>query len=198
MCEFWNQRYAGDQYAYGEKPNVFFRDFVDRHPPGRILLPGEGEGRNAVYAARQGWDVTAFDYSPAARDKALALARKAGVSIRYEMASCLDFDGPEDFFDAVALIFVHLPEAERGQFHATLRRYLKRGGRLVMEAFSKMQWLSTSGGPRNPALLYSLPELAQDFAGLRIERMVVQDILLREGKYHDGWASVIRLTAVKP
>jgi SAM-dependent methyltransferase len=195
MREFWDQRYSSEEYAYGTAPNAFFRQIVEDCPPGRLLLPGEGEGRNAVYAARRGWDVTAFDFSAEARRKALALAKRAGVAIRYEQAGWEEFEGPADHFDMIALIFVHLPEPDRRLLHSGLRRYLRTGGRVVLEAFSKKQIMNNTGGPRNPAMLYNRPELMSDFAGMTIEQLGEEDVLLSEGKYHHGWASVIRLTA---
>jgi cyclopropane fatty-acyl-phospholipid synthase-like methyltransferase len=148
-----------------------------------------------VYAARRGWDVTAFDFSPAARRKALALAEKEGVSIRYELAGCAEYDGPVHHFDLIALIFVHLPETGRRDWHAGLQRYLRNGGRVVLEAFSKKQIHNTTGGPRDPALLYSSLELNTDFSGMAIEQLSEEDVVLNEGKYHRGWAHVVRLAA---
>ena len=87
MKDMWEERYAADEYAYGEEPNAFFKACLDRLPAaGRLLLPGEGEGRNAVYAARQGWKVDAFDFSAAGRERALRLAERYGVHIDYEVA----------------------------------------------------------------------------------------------------------------
>ena len=76
MKEFWEIRYAEKQYAYGENPNVYFKEQLDKLKPGKILLPAEGEGRNAVYAAKQGWEVMAFDLSSEGKNKAEKLAAK--------------------------------------------------------------------------------------------------------------------------
>ena len=78
MKEMWNQRYAEHELVYGEAPNTFLKAFIDREEPGSILLPAEGEGRNAVYAASMGWEVFAMDFSTVAQEKALRRARQRG------------------------------------------------------------------------------------------------------------------------
>ena len=80
MKQFWDERYGDDEYAYGTKPNTWFAEQLARMAQGRLLLPAEGEGRNAVYAAKLGWEVTAFDISAAGRDKAMRLAEKHGAA----------------------------------------------------------------------------------------------------------------------
>ena len=89
---FWNQRYQADDYAYGTSPNVFFKEQLDKLPAGSILLPADGEGRNGVYAAERGWQVSAFDLSREGKRKAEALAAKRGVSLRY-LVGTLDDTG---------------------------------------------------------------------------------------------------------
>lgn len=83
-AEFWNQRYAETAFAYGEEPNAFFAEQLMRLTPGQLLLPAEGEGRNAVFAARQGWQVTAFDLSATAKEKCTQLAAKHQVAVHFE------------------------------------------------------------------------------------------------------------------
>ncbi|HQZ76269.1 MAG TPA: hypothetical protein PLO70_17250, partial [Chitinophagaceae bacterium] len=91
MQQFWDQRYAENETVYGNEPNKFFRLFIDQHKPGTLLLPAEGEGRNAVYAASRGWQVDAFDFSQVAKEKALDFARGERVVINYELKNIADF-----------------------------------------------------------------------------------------------------------
>ena len=84
--DFWDARYEGETYAYGTEPNAYFRQQLDALPPGRLLLLAEGEGRNAVYAAKRGWQVTAVDFSDEGRAKALRLAVAQGVRLDYQVA----------------------------------------------------------------------------------------------------------------
>lgn len=139
MSDFWNVRYATDEYVYGTEPNLFFRENLLRLTPGKILLPAEGEGRNAVFAAKQGWQVTAFDNSIEGQRKALQLAKKEGVSISYLMNSFDSANFPTQYFDCIALIYTHMPANERNTNHRKLVSFLKPGGYLIIEGFSKNQ-----------------------------------------------------------
>lgn len=197
MKNMWEERYAADEYAYGEEPNAFFKACLDRLPaPGRLLLPGEGEGRNAVYAARQGWTVHAFDFSAAGREKALRLADRYGVRIDYEVADYETAHLEPESFDAVALIFTHMHERIRRTVHRKLVSALKPGGHLFLEAYSPEQLRYGTGGPPNAQLLYTLADLQQDFSDLDIVQLEKIEAEIHEGQYHTGLASVVRLVAV--
>ena len=196
MKEMWEERYGRDEYAYGEEPNAFFKVRIDRLPaPGRLLLPAEGEGRNAVYAARRGWSVDAFDFSPAGREKALRLAERHGVRINYEVADYETAHIEPGAYDAVALIFAHKPEHLRRAVHRKLASALKPGGHLFLEAYSKEQLAYGTGGPPNEQLLYALDDLREDFSTLDILELEQVEAEIHEGRYHTGLASVVRLVA---
>ncbi|MDE3126020.1 MAG: class I SAM-dependent methyltransferase [Bacteroidota bacterium] len=196
LTNFWDKRYAEHESVYGFEPNQFLKSFIDNNKPGTILLPAEGEGRNAIYAAQQGWTVNAFDYSVVAKEKALQRAKKLGVKIQYEVQDIGNFI-PNKQYDAVALIYVHLPEPLRKSFHAKVVEAIKPGGYLVIEAFSKEQILHKSGGPTDPNLLYDAPSLCADFQLLHIISCGQKQIMLSEGKFHSGEADVLRLIAQK-
>ncbi len=193
---FWDQRFAEEGFAYGEEPNRFLSDQLSRLEPGTLLLPAEGEGRNAVWAATHGWQVSAFDTSTVGRDKALAMARRRGVGISYELHSVaddlVDFEGR---FDAVGLVFMHLPPDLRRPAHRAVARCLRPGGTLILEAFAEEQLERGTGGPRDLDLLYSVDELRRDLAHLEIQSLEQCEVELTEGRYHSGVASVIRLRA---
>ena len=196
MKDMWEQRYAADEYAYGEEPNAFFKRCLDRLPaPGRLLLPGEGEGRNAVYAARQGWKVDAFDFSAAGRDKALRLAERHGVHIDYEVADYETAHIEPGAYDVVALIFTHTHESIRRTVHRRLATALKPGGHLLLEAYSPEQLAYGTGGPPTAKLLYALEDLREDFSELEIVELEKVEAEIHEGRYHTGLASVVRLVA---
>lgn len=201
MKSFWDDRYSEDGFAYGREPNEYFKAKLDRLRPGRILLPAEGEGRNAVYAAKRGWQVVAFDQSDAGRSKALELARKHKVQIDYKVMDISHLSGLKDEFDAIALIYVHLHHSERRQLHDNCVRLLKHDGHLILEAFSKDHLIFNAvnpevGGPRDPDMLYSLEDL-NDFKALQIIESCAVNTHLDEGKYHHGEAAVIRCFALK-
>lgn len=191
--QFWNQRYAENETVYGTEPNRFFKLFIDLHKPGTILLPAEGEGRNAIYAAQKGWQVDAFDFSSIAKDKALQNARLKQVRLNYEVRNIEEFSA-EKQYDAVALIYVHVPSVIRRKFHQEIFKSIKPGGFLVLEAFAKEQLALNSGGPKDEALLYDAPALCEDFQLLHIMNCEQKDIQLDEGSFHKGKASVLRLT----
>lgn len=192
MQQFWDQRYAENETVYGNEPNKFFKLFIDQHKPGTLLLPAEGEGRNAVYAASRGWQVDAFDFSQVAREKALDFARGERVVINYELKNIADFKAGKQY-DAVGLIFVHLPEVLRKKFHQEVYNSIKPGGFMVLEAFAKEQAQLESGGPRDATLLYDAPSLCNDFPFLHMISCEQKEIFLEEGDYHKGKASVLRM-----
>jgi SAM-dependent methyltransferase len=197
MTNHWDSRYSGDAFFYGIKPNLFFADFLVAQPQtGKLLLPAEGEGRNAVYAAQRGWEVTAFDSSRVAREKALKFAQEKSVSIDYHFLDIADFKAEENAFDLIALVFVHFHEVLRKSFHQELIRALKPGGVLVAALFAKEQIHQKSGGPPVVDLLYSKEILRQDFHQLNIERLDHVQTYLDEGRHH-GRAEVLVFEGVK-
>jgi len=192
MQQFWNQRYAENKTVYGLRPNLFFKQFIDTHQPGSLLLPAEGEGRNAVYAASKGWTVDAFDYSQVAREKALEFASSEKVRIDYQLKDLSEFRAAKQY-DAVALIYVHMPAALRKPFHQEVYNSITPGGFLVLEAFAKEQIHLESGGPRDISLLYDAPTLCGDFPCLHLISCGQQEIMLDEGIFHKGKAAVLRM-----
>jgi len=198
MKEFWNQMYDSPKYIYGQEPNVFYAENLKKLTPGKVLFPGEGEGRNAVFAARHGWEVSAFDSSEKGRQKALQLAKTNGVHINYQVADAGEVAFPEEYFDCIVLIFVHLPAEKRRDFHRKMMGYLKPGGHVIFEGFSKKQIRHNTGGPKNVDMLYAEAELTDDFSPL-VNDLNLQFIEteLDEGTYHRGKAEVVRFTATK-
>ncbi len=199
MKEFWNSKYAAAGFVYGEQPNVFYASELQKLAPGRLLLPGEGEGRNAAFAARLGWQVDAVDYSEVARVKALKLAQDRGLSLSdYTVADLRDYVPEKEAYDAIALVFVHLSPDVRPQFHQRLAESLKPGGLLIGEWFGLPQLKYSSGGPKDPALLYRPADLISDFTQLEIISLTEQLVMLHEGDHHKGQGAVVRLIAGKP
>ena len=192
MSEFWDIRYAPEHYYYGKEPNGFFKGCIDSSQAGIILLPGDGEGRNSVYAASQGWDVFAFDPSKQGMKKALKLAEEKGVGINYEVCDLDDYVLEAKIFDMIALIYVHLYPEERKLHHKGLISALKPGGKLVMEVFSKKQLGNDSGGPKDIELLYDVEELKEDFRTMSIIKAVELSIYHDKSFAHQGQAEVIR------
>jgi SAM-dependent methyltransferase len=197
MSEFWNERYASTEYAYGIEPNIFYRDNLKSIPPGKILFPAEGEGRNAVYAAKLGWDVTAFDVSTEGKKKAEMLAESVNVNIGYIISDFDNVSFPLNHFDCIVLVFAHMNPVKRQEYHRKLISFLKPGGILILEGFSKKQINNSSGGPRDINMLFSADELQSDFGLLSEIKISETDYILNEGPFHQGIASVIRANGIK-
>jgi len=197
MKEFWNQRYSQKEYAYGLLPNEFLKEKLSKYDKGSILFPAEGEGRNAVFAALEGWKVDAFDSSEAARDKALTLARKNKVTINYFISDFENCVLPSNHYDVIVLIYTHSDPISRQALHKKVFDAVKGGGTIIFEAFSKQQLGKDSGGPKNTDMLFSIEELKDDFSDLKFETLEETDIKLDEGPYHQGVASVVRMVATK-
>jgi SAM-dependent methyltransferase len=197
MSNFWNERYSEKEYVYGENPNIFFEEQLSQLNPGTIILPCEGEGRNAVYAASQGWKVKAFDSSEAGKMKALQLANKKNVIIDYSIEDAVAASYPENSADVVAFIYAHFPPATRKQIHQKAIHWLKPGGKIIIEAFNPNQLQNNSGGPKDLSMLYTEETIKEDFEELKIELLQTNQTILEEGKYHEGKADVIRFVGIK-
>ncbi len=198
----WNERYSSEAFAYGDQPNNYLREQVEKLKPGAILFPAEGEGRNAVFAARLGWTVSAFDISTEGKKKAQLLAGKNNVTIDYQVGELETLNYQPGQFDAIALIYAHFPAGIKSAMHQTLSQYLRKGGYIIFEAFSKshLDYLAKNekvGGPKDIASLFSTEELRADFAGYEIIELTEKEIELSEGAFHDGTGSVIRFTGIK-
>mmetsp|Transcript_13947 Transcript_13947/g.32369 ORF Transcript_13947/g.32369 Transcript_13947/m.32369 type:complete len:209 (+) Transcript_13947:95-721(+) len=196
--EFWDKRYKEDGYRYGAEPNEFLKKQLAGMTPGKILFPCEGEGRNAVYAALVGWDVHAMDFSEAGKTKALALASEKNVSIQYDVADIATFTSEPSTYDAIGLIFAHLPPDLRSVAYKKLVGYLKPGGTVILEMFSKKQLGRSSGGPQRLDMLWSKEEVLEIFAGLTVVQLEEVETELKEGPHHDGKASTVRFIGQKP
>ena len=196
--DFWNERYSSKEYVYGENPNHFLKEQLEKITvPGKLLLPGEGEGRNAVYAAKLGWEVDGYDQSTAGKLKAIKLADKNNVKINYQIADLLEFTSSKDKYDVIAIIYVHLNTKLRKSFNEKIIDSLKPGGKLIMELFSKDQLGKTSGGPQDLEMLYSLDEIKKDFSSLKSIILKEETINIEEGEKHSGEANVVRFVGEK-
>lgn len=194
--EFWNQRYGTNENVYGYEPNEFFKEQLDKQTPGSLLLPADGEGRNGVYAATKGWNVTAFDFSDVARAKALDFASRMNVNIDYTIADINTYEFPRQF-KVIALIYIHLDPVARERFHKRCMDALLPGGLLILEGFSKEQINNTTGGPKDLSMLHSLKDTLQDFAPAEILLSKRLTAHLNEGPFHSGRSDIIRLVVRK-
>lgn len=193
---FWDERFAQEEYVYGKEPNGFFKSQIDLMVTGALLLPGEGEGRQASYAASLGWEVNAFDSSKEGMQKALKLADEKGVRVQYELATYRDYH-PRMQFDVVAMLFTHLPPDERRLMHRRYIEWLRPSGKILLQGFRKEQLGLESGGPKDPAMLWSNEELEEDFEALTALNVYETDEELNEGAFHKGKARLVSAVGIK-
>lgn len=194
---FWDERYSAEEYVYGKDPNEFFEEHLSKLKPGRLLLPGEGEGRNAIFAAKLGWQVDANDQSIVAKSKAEKLAHAYGVNINYTVCDINNYIFNENYYDAAALIFFHLPIEIRSEIHKKILNSLKSESILIFEMFNKGQLDRETGGPQDYDMLYSTRDIERDFSSLKTILLENKIITLNEGPKHSGEASVIRYIGKK-
>ncbi len=198
----WNDRYRNEEFAYGVQPNNYLKEQLAKLPVGKILFPAEGEGRNAVYAASLGWTVSAFDISVEGRNKAARLAEANHVTIDYHVGDVQTLQYSPEQFDVVAFIYAHFPADVKSVYHKTLDHYLRKGGVVIFEAFSKrhLAYIAANekvGGPKDIGMLFSVDEIKSDFANYEIRVLEEREIELQEGLFHNGKGSVIRFVGQK-
>jgi 2-polyprenyl-3-methyl-5-hydroxy-6-metoxy-1,4-benzoquinol methylase len=198
----WNDRYSKDEFAYGEQPNNYMKEQLEKLDVGTILFPAEGEGRNAVFAAKLGWTVAAFDISVEGKNKAFRLAEANKVTIDYQVGELQTLNYNAEQFDAIALIYAHFPADVKSLYHKTLDNYLRKNGLVIFEAFSKrhIDYIAKNekvGGPKDIAMLFSIDEIKSDFVNYDIIELVEKEIELSEGLFHNGKGSVIRFVGRK-
>jgi len=197
---FWDERYQGEAYLFGEAPNAFLAAQAHRLRPGMSALAvADGEGRNGVWLAEQGLDVLSVDSSPVAQAKAARLAEARGTTLRLEEADLASWAWPEGQFDVVAAIFIQFAGPDlRDQIFAGLKRALKPGGLLLLEGYRPEQIAYGTGGPRVPENLYTEAMLRAAFSDFEILELSAYDAVIKEGAGHSGQSALIDLVARRP
>lgn len=194
----WDQRYDQHDYFYGTEPNDFLRAMVGQLPAGgRVLCLAEGEGRNAVWLAAQGYQVTAVDLSAVGLAKGQRLADHNGVSVVWQQADLATFDLGQQCWQGIVSIFAHQPSAIRRSIHQRCVAALAAGGVMVLEAYRPAQLHYHTGGPRDCDLLPTAAQLQTELAGLQFDRLLELEREVIEGKGHTGRAAVVQLVARK-
>ena len=194
----WDERYRTDGYIYGTLPNQFLESVARRIPVGRVLMLAEGEGRNAVFLASLGYEVTAVDSSAVGLQKAEMLAQDRGVHVTFLQADLADYRIEPDCWDGIVACYCHLPPQLRQSVHRAAVSGLKKGGVFILEAFSKQQINYETGGPKSPDMLMSLSELHTELSGLQFNHGAELEREVREGSGHTGLAAVVQLLGTKP
>ncbi len=198
----WDDRYRGDEYSFGTRPNAYLASQAHLFRPGQLVLSlADGEGRNGVWLAEQGCGVTAVDYSPIGLGKAERLAGAREVEIQTIEADLTKWNWPNETYDAVVAIYFHLPDTHRENVHRAAAMAIKPGGLIVIEGFRpaqiELQKTEDSGGPSDVRMLFTPDMLRGDFAGFEVLQCEETETVLNEGPFHTGRAAVIRFVARK-
>ena len=198
--QFWDQRFASEEYVFGTAPNVFLASQSQWFKPGiRVLDVACGEGRNAVWLAQQGCEVVAIDISPVAIEKARRLAAERGVHVAFELVDVRDWRWPPNAFDAVVSVFIQFAApAERAQLFTGFVTTLRPNGVLVLQGYTPKQLQYKTGGPPQAEHMYTQPMLREAVPGLEIVHVREHDDVLSEGTKHVGLSALIDLVARKP
>jgi 2-polyprenyl-3-methyl-5-hydroxy-6-metoxy-1,4-benzoquinol methylase len=196
----WNKRYAQTEYVFGKAPNAFLASQAPLLRSGmRALSVADGEGRNSVWLAEQGLEVTAFDFSPPALEKARTLAAERGVAVNFEQGDIYGWRWPVAAYDVVVAIFVQFADpAMRAFKFERMRAALKPGGLILLQGYTPRQLEYRTGGPSMIENLYTPELLQQSFAGMEIVLLTQYERELNEGARHAGMSAVIDLVARQP
>lgn len=194
----WNNRYSEEEFAYGKEPNDFLASINLDGISGTVLCLAEGQGRNAVYLASKGFEVTAVDLSEAGLHRTQELAAERNVRVETIQADLGTFQIPPASVDGIVMIFGHTPPDVRRHIHQQIIQGLRPRGFFILEGYNLGQLEFRTGGPKTEALLYSLEDMKDEFNGYmdwQVARDSIRDI--HEGKYHTGKSSVIQLHGLR-
>ncbi|MEP9351828.1 class I SAM-dependent methyltransferase [Xanthobacter sp. KR7-225] len=196
----WDERFAGEDFLFGEAPNAFLARQGHLLKAGqRALAVADGEARNGVWLAEQGLSVHSTDFSAVAQQKARRLAARRGVELELELADLFTWQFPEAAYDVVVAIFIQiLPPDARERVFAAMKAALKPGGLLILEGYRPEQIAYRTGGPSDPAWHYTEDLLRGAFGDFEIIELSSYDAALDEGKRHKGMSALIDLVARKP
>ena len=193
----WAERYSAEEYAYGTTPNQILEENINCIPKGKLLSLAEGEGRNAVFLAKQGYSVTAVDASLVGLNKARKLAEENGVVIECIHADLAEYDLGENKWDGIVSIFCPLPSSLRKELYKKVFTGLKRNGVFLLEAYTPNQLKYGTGGGNSVDSMQSKESLSLELAGLEFKHLIELERDVIEGMYHTGLGSVVQAIATK-
>lgn len=194
----WDERYSTNEFIFGTEPNDFLKANIDKLKSGCVLCLADGEGRNGVYLAKLGFDVTAVDMSEVGLEKARQLAADNGVEIQTVLADLNDFVIEPNSWDNIVSIYCHLPPPLRNKVHSASSQGLTEGGIFLLEAYTPKQLeMPGTGGPPVPELMFTAHMLKQDFQSLELIRTLETEREVNEGSKHYGLSAVVQFIATK-
>jgi SAM-dependent methyltransferase len=169
----WDRRYAVDDYVWKTEPNEFLPPEVEGLAPGRALDLACGEGRNAIWLATRGWQVTGVDFSQVGLDKGRALGQERGVEVEWVCADVTGFVGDEPF-DLVVVFYLQVPAEQRRAALVGAARGLAPGATLLVVGHDLANLTDGVGGPQDPLVLFTPDDLVDDLATSGVDDLVVE------------------------
>jgi SAM-dependent methyltransferase len=195
----WNSRFQAENYVYGKEPNLFISEVQKKLKlSGDVLTIAEGEGRNAVFLAEHGMNVTAWDYAESGLAKTKKLAEERNVDVQTKLVDLNEAVWEKNKWDELVCIFGHFPKELRQKTLQGVKEAVKPGGYFITEVYSRYQIPYNSGGPKELDFLYTPEEFLQIFADWRIVHFFMGEVVRHEGELHNGLAHVIQLVGQKP
>lgn len=193
----WNERFKDEKYVYGTEPNVFLKD-MHAVLSGDVLTIAEGEGRNAVFLAGQGLNVTAWDYAESGLEKVSKLAARQGVRVNTELVDLAEAKWQQNQWDGIVNVFGHFPGEVRQKTLSGVKGAIKPGGYFIAEVYSHSQIPYQSGGPKELDFLYRPEDFLEEFSDWRIVHFFLGEVIRNEGELHNGLSHVIQFVGQKP
>ena len=183
----WDDRYKNENYLFGKEPNVFLKEMQQKlDVSGNVLSIAEGEGRNAVFLAEQGLNVTAWDYSKVGIEKMKKLAKERNVSVHTKQIDLNDVNWNSEEWDEIVFIYGHFPKPLRQKTLNGVQKAVKQGGYFISEVYSHYQIPYKSGGPKEVELLYKPEDFLDTFSHWRIIHFFIGEVVRHEGERHNG------------
>lgn len=196
MKEKWNNRYNSEEYFFGKEPNEFMKEEIEKLTPGKALFLGDGEGRNSVYASTLGWKVDAIDISDVGKDKANKLAQEKNVAINYQVTDAINYDYPQQTYNAIVIIYFHIEKKLREEFDKKIINALKPNGTLILLVYEEDHVKNGNGGPSDKNLLYTLKEIAETYIDLDFKIFAKEQISrVKNGRQQES--TIIKFVGTK-
>lgn len=199
MTNHWDERFKDERYMYGKEPNAFVEEKGSELPKGRVLCIAEGEGRNAVYLAKLGYDVTAWDYAQSGLDKTKRLAKEHGVEVETALHDLADvkWEEEKEQWDAIVHVFGHFDRDVQRRTLEGVREALKPGGIYLSELYSEEQLAYKTGGPGHVDFLYDPSMILDIFKDDFMHHFFIGEVHRKEGVLHDGLSHVVQTMVEK-
>src|SRR5690625_1098786 len=196
---YWDILFQSEIYEYGKSLNVFIDEIHKRlNLFVYDLAIAEGVGRNAVFLAEKGMNVTTWDFAQSGLDKTNKLAEERGVSVQTELVDLNEANWSADRWDEIICVFGHFPTDLRMKTLQQIKKAVKPGGYFITEVYSHYQVPYKSGGPPNVEMLYKPEEFLTTFADWRIQHFFMGEVTRHEGELHNGLAHVIQFAGQRP